>query len=82
MIAIIYNMWKNTPVLIEHFYPFTPAEPQQKPTVRKRLNKAEGELEKTKLLASLKHDCLIKLEGLQEEAGEYWMIYEHVGLPI
>lgn len=59
-------MWKNTVILIEHAYPFTPPEPQQKYTLRKKLGKADGELEKTKLLASLKHDCLIKLEGLQE----------------
>ena len=62
-------MWKNTVIICDHLYPFTPAEPQLKYTLRKKLSKADGELEKTKVLASLKHDCLIKLEGLQEEAG-------------
>lgn len=33
-------------------------------------------------MASLKHDCLIKLEGLQEEGGEYWMVYEYVAQSI
>lgn len=75
-------MWKTTPTVIEHLYPFAPAEHQQKPALRKKLGQADGELEKTKVLASLKHDCLIRLEGLQEEGGEYWMVYEHVGLSL
>jgi hypothetical protein len=52
---------------MDQLYPFgAVADPTQKHLVRKKLNKAEGQLEKTKILASLKHECLIKLEGLQE----------------
>jgi len=60
-------MWKSSTILMDQKYPFgvvTDPSPQ-KPLVRKKLNKAEGQLEKTKILASLKHECLIKLEGLQ-----------------
>jgi hypothetical protein len=60
-------MWKSQTILMDQLYPFgAVADPTQKHLVRKKLNKAEGQLEKTKILASLKHECLIKLEGLQE----------------
>jgi hypothetical protein len=64
-------MWKCPTIVMEQTYPFgaAPDPHGQKPLVRKKLNKAEGQLEKTKTLASLKHECLIKLEGLQEDGG-------------
>lgn len=60
-------MWKSPTILMEQVYPFgAVADPgTQKHLVRKKLNKSEGQLEKTKILASLKHECLIKLEALQ-----------------
>jgi hypothetical protein len=60
-------MWKSPTILMDQAYPFgAVTDPTaQKHLVRKKLNKTEGQLEKTKILASLKHECLIKLEGLQ-----------------
>ncbi len=60
-------MWKSPTIVMDHAYPFGVAiDPtSQKHLVRKKLSKNEGQLEKTKILASLKHECLIKLEGLQ-----------------
>jgi hypothetical protein len=60
-------MWKSSTILMDQIYPFGGVSEisTQKPLIRKKLNKSEGQLEKTKILASLKHECLIKLEGLQ-----------------
>ena len=60
-------MWKSSTILIDQTYPFGGVSDPgtQKHLVRKKLNKTEGQLEKTKILALLKHECLIKLEGLQ-----------------
>lgn len=43
--------------------------------VRKKIAKNDKQLEKARLLAGLKHDCLIKLENAQEEKGEYYLLF-------
>jgi hypothetical protein len=65
-------------------YPFgaAPNANPQKCLVKRKLLKTESQLEKTKVLALLKHDCLIKLQSLEEEENEYWLLFEYVPLSI
>lgn len=65
-------------------YPFgaTPNANPQKYLVKRKLLKTESQLEKTKVLALLKHDCLIKLQSLEEEENEYWLLFEYIPLSI
>ncbi len=74
-------MWKGPTILMEHVYPFgglgDPSNPQ-KHLVKKKMVRGDEQLEKTRVLASLKHDALIRLESLQEEGGDIWLLFEYV----
>lgn len=58
-------MWNGPTIFMENNYPFgSVTDSSQKHLVKRKLNRGEGQMEKTKILSSLKHECLIKLEGL------------------
>lgn len=73
-------MWKGPTLAMDLHYPFLPAE--KKHLVKKRMAKTEKQVERARLLASLRHDCLIKLESAAEEKGEYYLLFEHVDTPL
>jgi hypothetical protein len=56
-------MWKGPIIPMDTNYPFGVITDQNAPKhlVRKKMPKNDKYLEKAQLLASLKHDCLIKL---------------------
>lgn len=59
-------MWKKQSLLIEKDYPFGLVNntEAQKYCAKKKLLRGEGHLEKTKILSTLKHDSLMKIEGV------------------
>jgi hypothetical protein len=74
-------MWKGPTILMEQVYPFggmSDPTNTQKHLVKKKLLRGDEQLEKTRILASLKHDSLIRLESLQEDGGDYWLLFEYV----
>lgn len=74
-------MWRGPLITMEGSYPFGELSEQQvgtKHLVRKRIPKNDKQLDKARVQAHLKHDCLIKLESAQEEDGEYYLLFEYV----
>ena len=61
-------MWKGPIVPMEEKYPFGELSnpPPEKHLVRKKIPNNDKQLEKARVQAHLKHDCLIKLESAQE----------------
>lgn len=71
-------MWKGPTLLMESLFPFGALHDHPNPPkhlIRKKIPRNDKLLEKARVLATLKHDCLIKLESAREENGDYYLLF-------